>query len=417
VRFCPQCGASVVAGARFCVECGENLAAPNLTAGAPGPAPVPPTGPQVAPTPPAPAAPAAGGLVPFVAIFGGLLAIGVVVTLLIMRQTPVKSGPAATAPATAQTAGGENRAGLPPGHPKVQLPKEALDFIKKIEAKAKADPKDLAAWDQLGDVTLRASAFDPSYYKQASEAYAHVLKADPNNLDALRGIGNIDFDQRKFDEAIAAYEHYLTKKPDDPDVRTDLGTMYLSTNNADQAVVQYKKVLAKHPEFFEAAFNMAVAYGQMNRTEDARKALDLALKIAPDADSRNRVNQMMASLSKMPPSGPESAAAGGMSASAAPPNVTVANPNTFKGAMEQMIRDLPVAGPKVQSLQWVSPTKTRVLMDNFPMDQMPPFASQKFMTDLKAGIDRVKTAHKISGPVEVDLCDAASGRVMKAVTE
>jgi hypothetical protein len=29
----------------------------------------------------------------------------------------------------------------------------------------------------------------------------------------------------------------------------------------------------------------------------------------------------------------------------------------------------------------------------------------------------VKSAHKIGGSVEVDICDAASGRVMQAVTE
>jgi hypothetical protein len=51
------------------------------------------------------------------------------------------------------------------------------------------------------------------------------------------------------------------------------------------------------------------------------------------------------------------------------------------------------------------------------MDQMPPFAARKFMTDLKAGIDQVKTAHQVSGQVEVDLCDAASGRVMQSVVE
>ena len=68
--------------------------------------------------------------------------------------------------------------------------------------------------ERLGDVSLRAADFDP-LLPEAAEAYAHVLKANPDNLDALRGIGNIDFDQRKFDEAIAAYEHYLARKPDD----------------------------------------------------------------------------------------------------------------------------------------------------------------------------------------------------------
>ncbi len=369
----------------------------------------------------------AASLGPFAAVFGGILAIGVVVTILIMRQMPTHPMVQTSAPPAAESTGDTgNGAAFPPGHPTVQIPKEALDFIKQLEQKANANPNDLAAWDQLGDVTLRAAAFDPSYYPRAAAAYAHVLKIDPENMDALRGVGNIDFDQRKFDEAIAAYEHYLSKKPDDPDVRTDLGTMYLSTNNADQAVVQYKKVLAAHPQFFEAAFNLGVAYGQMNQIADARAALATALKIAPDGDARNRVNQMIASLATPPANAtdnspaagaPPTAVDAGAPRAASPSGDMAATGGTFQSAMEQMLRGLPIAGPKVQSLEWSSPTTARVLMDNFPMDQMPPFAANKFMTDLKAGIEQVKSAHKIDGPVEVDICDAASGRVMQAVTE
>ena len=410
MRFCPQCGAPIVTGARFCVECGENLAAFD-SPGAPASSSATP--PAVATSPPSTPPPTATGtLGPFVAVFGGILVIGVVVTILIMRQMPAPS----TVPASAPPAASDSDSrGFPPGHPTVQIPKEALDFIKQVTQKADANPNNLAAWDQLGDVTLRAAAFDPSYYPRAADAYAHVLKLDPENLDALRGMGNIDFDQRKFDQAIAAYEHYLSKKPDDPDVRTDLGTMYLSTSNADQAVAQYRKVLALHPQFFEAAFNLGVAYSQMNQPADAQTALQAALKIAPDADARTRVNQMLASLTSSPP-----ASSGPATANNAPPPVASGNPpaaGTFQESMEQMLRGLPIAGPKVASLQWPSPTKTRVLMDNFPMDQMPPFAANKFMTDLKTGIAQVKTAHQISGQVEVDICDAASGRVMQTVTE
>lgn len=422
MRFCPQCGAPIVTGARFCVECGENLAAlsPAATSTSTKASAASSTAPTAIPaavTSPSFAPPSAvGSLAPFAAVFGGLLAIGVVVTILIMRQMPAQPTVQASAPPPAQNAGDGDSRGFPPGHPTVQIPKEALDFINQVTQKAKANPKDLAAWDQLGDVTLRAAAFDPSYYPRAADAYAHVLKLDPENLDALRGMGNIDFDQRKFDEAIAAYEHYLSKKPDDPDVRTDLGTMYLSTANADQAVVQYRKVLATHPQFFEAAFNLGVAYSQMNKPADAQTALQAALKIAPDADARTRVNQMLASITSAPP--PSSGTATALSA---PPPVASSNPpgaaGTFQQSMEQMMRGLPIAGPKVASLQWPSPTKTRVLMDNFPMDQMPPFAANKFMTDLKAGIDQVKAAHQVSGQVEVDICDAASGRVMQSVIE
>jgi tetratricopeptide (TPR) repeat protein len=289
------------------------------------------------------------------------------------------------------------------------LPKQARDFIAQIAQKAASKPSDIAAWDQLGDVCERAAVFDSSYYKKAQDAYAHVLKLDPDNPDALRGVGNIDYDQRKYDQAIAAYEHYLSKKPDDPDVRTDLGTMYLSTGNADQAVVQYGKVLESHPDLFEANFNIGVAYAQMNNVAQARTAFARALKLAPNDNTRVRVSQMLASLNG---GGPAATASNQAAA-----NSSALNPNTFQGALEQMLRDLPIAGPKVASVQWPSQNDARVLMDNFPMDQMPPFAIAKFTGDLKSGIDRIKAAHHITGPVKVDICDAASGRVMQSVNE
>jgi len=302
---------------------------------------------------------------------------------------------------------------LPPGHPAIQLPKEAREFIAGIARKAEANPQDLAAWDKYGDVCFRAAAFDSSYYPKSATAYAHVLKLNPDDLDALRGVGNINFDQHKYDEAIAAYEHYLSRKPDDAEVRTDLGTMLLSSGSADQAVLQYRKVLESHSNFFEASFNLGIAYGQMNELDAARTAFEKAKELAPDADARNRVTQMLAELGGAATSASQVDSAPAQAASA----LSGADSRSFKGAMEQMLRDLPVAGPKVTSVQWPSATRARVLMDNFPMDQMPPFAAAKFMADLKSGIGDVKSAHDVRAPVEIDICDAASGRIMQSVTE
>ena len=94
-----------------------------------------------------------------------------------------------------------------------------------------------------------------------------------------------------------------------------------------------------------------------------------------------------------------------------------AHPSDFHSSFEEMIRNIPFAGPKVSAVNWPENQKATVMMDNFPMDQMPPFAAAKFLGDLKSGIDNVKTSHKISSPVQVDICDAATGRVMQSVTE
>jgi tetratricopeptide (TPR) repeat protein len=409
MQFCPQCGTQLIPDTRFCPGCGTRLVEFASTK----PRAAIETPPSIEPK----RNPRTFTMGPFAAIFVALMTFGAVVAYLITREIPAREQLLANTPAAPPAAANADN-NLPTNHPAVHLSKEILAFIQHTEDKARAHPNDRAAWKRLGDVTLRAAAFDPSYYTTATEAYSHLLKANPDDLDALRGIGNIDFDQRKFDAAIAAYEHYLAQKPDDADVRTDLGTMLLSSGAADQAIRQYRRVLEAHPTFFEAAFNLGVAY-ENSSPPDARAAFARALKLAPDDRARSRVNQEIAALDGGNSAGASAMDGTGISETA-PPGATASvatAPTNFRGAIEQTMRDLPVAGNKVQTVQWDSASKARILMNDFPMDQMPPFATAKFIADVKAGIDRAKDTYKVATPVQIDLCDAASGRVMQSVTE
>jgi cytochrome c-type biogenesis protein CcmH/NrfG len=467
MRFCPQCGAPLMAGAKFCVECGSALAATASGAGDAGGV-------------------RGGGAnlsrntitTAFMFVFVAITVLGLAAAAWIMMRTPqvvrdqIAGSPPASAPgsgASASTetaaapnaagpdqnvtanpaAGGSQNGGLPPGHPTIELPTEARSFVDKIERDALAKPHDVTAWNKFGAVSMRAAMFDQTYYGKAQEAYGHVLKLEPDNLDALRGIGDIDYDKQHYDEAVAAYEHYLKKKPDDPEVRTDLGTMYLYTGNADQAVVQYKKAIAAKPGFFQAYYNMGIAYAQENKRDDGEAALTQALALAPDETARGQVKELLAKLGGTPAvnaamqsaaaastqaaaklsrtpapavaaeSSPAASPAAAMAAQAshAPAAAPAAGEDDFHADIEDMVRGLPIAGPKVGSVQWPDKLKARVLMDNFPMDEMPPFAKTKFLTDLKSGIDSAKKDNDISSPVEVNIVDGASGRVMETVTE
>jgi tetratricopeptide (TPR) repeat protein len=493
VRFCPQCGAPLLAGAKFCVECGRALDGAAAGAGDVGVG-----GARRGRVTPITTA--------FVLVFVAITFIGLGAAAWIMLRTPeavreqlatapVAGNASAAAPAESPAAaasqqqqpvtanpaaGGNENGGLPAGHPHIELPTEARSFVDKIERDAQARPKDIAAWNKFGAVSMRAAMFDQSYYGKAEEAYGHVLKLDPDNLDALRGIGDIDYDKEQYDEAIAAYEHYLKKKPDDPEVRTDLGTMYLYTGNADQAVVQYKKAIASKPGFFQAYYNMGIAYAQMNKPDEAGATFNKALALAPDDTARDQIKQLEAKLSGAPAATASMQAASAptpsskskvASAPAAPKSVTTAaaaaavvakstpaakletaktetapksvaeasspapspaiaakaagspasastpTADDFHSAVEDMVRGLPIAGPKVTTVQWPDKLKAKVLMDNFPMDQMPPFAKTKFLDDLKTGIDTAKKDNNISSPVEVNIVDGASGKVMETVTE
>ncbi len=388
MRFCPQCGAALVVSAKFCVECGEQLA-------------------QSA-TPPARAIRSFRVTPSALAIFTGIIAVGMVGIIALAPRTP--SDKIATGSAAAPSAGAaNNKESLPEGHPKVELPAEARKLIDEIEQTANRKPGDITAWNRLGEVSTRAAMFDSSYYPKALAAYAHALKIDPDNLEALRGVGNVNYDRQRYDQAIAAYEHYLNKKPGDEEVRTDLGTMYLYTGNPDQAVAQYKRVIGAKPDFFAGYFNLGIAYQQMRKSAEAKAALEKAIALAPDDKSRGRARELLAKLSgaTAPVNGSTGLASGAPSASGA---------GSFESAIEQMVRAVPFAGPKVKSVEWTSRSRARVMMKDFPMDQMPPFARAKFLGDLRSGIDGAKTSHNIRGKFELEIADAASGRVMETVS-
>ncbi len=493
MRFCPHCGAPLIAGAKFCVECGRGLAGGSASG-----------------------AGETGGVLrrnmpltnAFVVVFVAIALVGLFAAVWIRWQTPeavreqvanippVIAAPSAGASESAapnsaggppQTevanpaAGGSQNGDLPAGHPRIELPTEARTFIDKIEKEAHSKPSDIAAWNKLGAVSMRAAMFDQTYYGKAEEAYGHVLKQEPDNLDALRGIGDIDYDKQHYDEAIAAYEHYLKKKPDDPEVRTDLGTMYLYTGNADQAIVQYKKAVAAKPGFFQAYYNMGISYAQENKPAEAAATLKQAMALAPDDAARKQVTDLIAKLNGAPaavatiapPQVASPAAKNSVAAASSPAAknsviaaasspaaknsvaaasspaaknsvIAAASPATspaaasaktsasptaapsaestagtgkdFHSAIEQMVKGIPFAGPKVGSVEWPDQLKGKVLMDNFPMDQMPPFAKTKFLNDLTAGIDAAKKDNNISAPVELDIVDSASGKVMETIT-
>ncbi len=370
MRYCPECGAEVVTQAKFCVECGQALGQAEPSAA--------PSRVRIGPA--------------FAVVFAGILLIGLAAAYLLNRGRPQPN--------------------LPPGHPQVELPAEARKLLDDLRREAEAKPNDLDVWNRLGEATFRASMFDPEFLGKATEAYGHVLKLDPENPDALRGIGNINYDRGTYDQAIAAYEHYLKKRPKDPEVLVDLGTMYLYTGSADQAVVQYNKALAEKPDLFEAYFNLGVAYARLNDRPRSRASLDRALKLAPSDKERDRVKEVIARINaEAAPATGEPGVAGADSTGGS------AAATTFEGEIEQMVRGLRNVGPKVKSIEWPSKLKVIVLLEEFPMDQMPPFAKKKFLTDIKIGIAKAKTQYKVDGAVELDLADSATRKTMESVTE
>ena len=298
---CSQCATPFPPGAKFCAACGNRVDGADADESAP----------------PSESQPRRGGSsASLIAAVSGAFLLGGVLTWWLMdagrhdrsqvAMQPTIQGRAPVLDAAAQTSGmspGHPATSLPPGHPMVHGPAHsASTLVAKAEKQAKAHPKDIEVWNRLGDVAFRSAAFDPAKYDKANEAFAHVLELDPDNLDALRGLGNVSFDQRQFDKAIAAYQHYLRLKPADAQVLTDLGTMYLAQHDSHEAIPRYAAALALEPGFFPAQFNLGVAYLMLNDNSSAREALSRARAVAPGEAARARIDMLLARIDSMPKS-------------------------------------------------------------------------------------------------------------------
>jgi cytochrome c-type biogenesis protein CcmH/NrfG len=402
MNFCPGCGTKRLPGARFCAACGRALAAPRAAAAAPA-RPSPVTG--------------------FV-VFSLLVVTGVGMWMRILNPPP-RGGPPGSpgSPAAGSPPRSADTAALPEGHPPVgqmTLPEDVKTFIADLAAKTAKTPADLEAWQKLAQVQYRAALLDPNYYPPALGSFQHILEIDPRNADALRGVANVHYDREEYREAIPFYERYLSLRPDDPSAQTDLATMRLYSGEVQRAVADFRRIIAAHPTFFQAHYNLGIALHQAGDAGAALAAFTRAREVATEDRLREHVGTIIARLTGGPPAGaPAGAAPGATTAPGVATGAAASRPadGTLQGAVETFFRTHEIVGPRVATIEWVEPTRATVLLRDFPMAAMPPFAREKFTARIREALRAAKTAGGLDAPVEVTIADAGTRAVMETVRE
>jgi cytochrome c-type biogenesis protein CcmH/NrfG len=379
--FCTQCGASLLPEARFCTACGQRIGG----------------GPRVA---------LRGG--PGLERWAPLLVLAAVVGLgglavgLGSRNAPPPNVP----PPRGQQAQGQG--GMPDNHPPIEVPEDVRKVILKMADAAKEKPDDLEVWRQLGFVQYRAGQVDATYLAAAVTTYNHVLEKAPDDLDSLRALGNIAYDRNDPTSAMDFYRRYLKIKPDDLGIQTDLATMQLAVKQYDAALEGYETVLRADPTFFQAQFNLAIAYRAKGEDALALAALRRARELATDDETRQRVDGLLAHIAGQGGGAPAAANAG-----VAP---GAGGGGDLHGAVEAIFRAHPIAGSRVDRIEWTG-DDARVLLREFPMASMPPMVRQKFIDRIRGGVRQAKTDHQVTAAVTIELVDAESGTVMETIAE
>ncbi len=375
-RFCPQCGVEARANAAYCVACGTALGTSTKSA------------------PPASRDEQTRRFAPLlvVALLVGVCGLAVGIGY---RNQPPPNQPLARDGGGAPPDAGQQ---LPSEHPPIEVPENVRKVIDRMTTLAAENPEDMEAWKQLAFVQYRAGQVDPGFLDAAEKSYNHILSRDAKDLDALRGLGNIEYDRNDPATAMGFYKRFLEIEPGNKEVRTDLGTMLLASQQPDEAIRIYQGVLQEDPTFFQAQFNLAIAYRAAAQTDLALAALQRAKEVAPDDESRQRVGALLARVE------------GGEGAEAAPQG-------TLRDAIEAVFRSHPIVGPRIDAFRWESDQKAQVSLREFPMQGMPPMVREKFVERLTSGIRESKNRFQATDRIAIDIVDAASGDTMITVAD
>ena len=140
----------------------------------------------------------------------------------------------------------------------------------------------------------------PSAEAQAriTQIEAAVL-ADPKNHDAWAALGNEYFDTHQAQKAVNAYSKALALKPGDPNILTDQGVMYRALGQYDKAIANFQQANKLEPNHVQSLFNLGVVYAtDLNKPDEASKAWNKVLTIAPTSDQAAQARQMLSQLKK-----------------------------------------------------------------------------------------------------------------------
>lgn len=126
-----------------------------------------------------------------------------------------------------------------------------------------------------------------------------LVKAEPKNHDAWVGLGNDYFDSHQPQKAVDAYAKALALKPDDPDILTDQGVMYRQLNQFDKAIANFQKAAKINPSHVPSVFNIGIVYAaDLNKPDEAAKAWNKVLVMAPNSPQAAQARQLLAQLNQ-----------------------------------------------------------------------------------------------------------------------
>lgn len=178
---------------------------------------------------------------------------------------------------------------------------EAESLYQKV---LKADPNQPDALHLLGVLAAQVGKKDI-----AADLITKAVNIQPENADAHSNLGNALKDLGKLYEAVDCYNKALAIRPDNAVAHANLGNTLKDLGKPEEALDSYRKALSIKPDYVEAHFNLGNALKDLGRPDEAIASYLKAIAIKSDyveaysnlgvaLQDLGRLNEAMASFNK-----------------------------------------------------------------------------------------------------------------------
>lgn len=140
----------------------------------------------------------------------------------------------------------------------------AIMFLKQALA---VDPGMVDARFQLADVYLEAEV---DSVDKALGVYEDILREDPENADAMTGIGKVYLAREDAETAKTYFEDAIDIDPENAEAYLGLAEAYQDLGELEQAITSFETALQSNPDNLSIKFPLSLLYFQ---TEDYSRAI------------------------------------------------------------------------------------------------------------------------------------------------
>jgi predicted TPR repeat methyltransferase len=116
-------------------------------------------------------------------------------------------------------------------------------------------------------------------FGEAEAGYAHVLREQPAEPNALNFLGMLRFHQGRSDEAVEFLRRSIEAKPDNPHALINLGNLLTDRVDLDGALKAFARATELAPDLAIAWYNFGICFRRMQRPQEAVNALYKAVQL------------------------------------------------------------------------------------------------------------------------------------------